>query len=313
MQLTFQKSFCTRWQKRAICFTSDFSSQKRNGLFREISQPAESLKAVQAWVLRRVIGSLRVSPACNGFERGRSILDNALPHVLSNAIMCLDIEAFFPSVAANRVYRVFRTIGYGTTASGLLTGLCTLNGGLPQGALVLSEISESLLPEDGRALRGFCGPRGIVYTRYADDLTFSAMQAETLVGAMRVIKSIVEDERFALNDAKQRIMGPARQRRVTGVVLGDDAAGIGRQRYRELRSTIHRLLNIPAHEADVGELNRIKGSIAYTKGIDRKRWRMLVAYIEKLHEGHGGTAITNLRSRIIPRTNDRPVLSVRTG
>ncbi len=113
--------------------------------------------------------------------------------------MSLDIEDFFPNVKASHVFSLFRTIGYSARVASILTSLCTFYGGLPQGAPTSPAIANlTSLRLDARIL-GYVGKRRIVYTRYADDLTFSAIWYAVLSRALLVIIEIIEFERFALN------------------------------------------------------------------------------------------------------------------
>src|SRR5262245_33599426 len=56
-----------------------FTLPKRTGGTRHILAPEDRLKAVQRRILRRVLRRLRCHPAAAGFERGWSIVTNALP------------------------------------------------------------------------------------------------------------------------------------------------------------------------------------------------------------------------------------------
>jgi len=293
--IRLSKGLLYKMAKYSRKFYSVFEVPKKSGGSRTIAEPGRKLKAVQAWVLREILGPLRVSRACKGFEKRQSILDNALPHSRANAILCLDIEDFFPSVNVSRIYRIFRLIGYNRTTAGLLTSLCTLGGSLPQGAPSSPKLANlACLRLDARLL-GYAGKRGIVYTRYADDLTFSAFSTVVLTRARWCIKQIVRDEGFALNERKARIAGPSRRRCVTGLVLSKAGVGIGRARLREIRSKVHQLSKIPAAEVGDFALNHVSGWLAFVKGVDQDRIGMLRDYIDKLREAHPDSAIKRLK------------------
>src|SRR5690349_1074658 len=69
-----------------------------------------------------------------GFVRGRSIVDNARPHVNRAVVINVDLADFFPSITAERVTAAWRGLGWGAEAAAVLTAICTLDGRLPQGA-----------------------------------------------------------------------------------------------------------------------------------------------------------------------------------
>ena len=85
----------------------------------------------------------------------------------------------------------------------------------------------------------FAERKGIVYSRYADDMSFSASSASALAKARPFIAHIVRDSGFRLNSAKTRLIGPQGRKTVTGLVLAGENVGIGRFRLRELRARIH--------------------------------------------------------------------------
>ena len=284
--------------KMAKCnqrFYRVFDMPKKSGGTRRIAQPGRCLKAVQAWILRKILNRLKSSDACKGFQKGEGILNNALPHVRANAILSLDIENFFPSIRPNRVYRVFRNAGYGSTAAGLLTSLCTFEDGLPQGAPTSPKLSNLVCLRLDARLVGFAGKRGIIYTRYADDLTFSASRAQIVARALPVIRQIVQNEGFVLNEGKTRLAGPSRRRRVTGLVLNEHGVGIGTDRARILRSKIHHLSKVELLAADPTKLNHIQGWLAFVRGVDRKRWKALTVYIDKMAQKYPDSGVIKLR------------------
>ena len=110
-----------------------FTIPKRSGGTRRILAPERKLKDLQRLVLRRLLRRLSVHPAAMGFERGRSIVANALAHRGQAVVLRFDIRDFFPSTSAKRVGRYLRRIGWNRPATKLLLRLCTHDGGLPQG------------------------------------------------------------------------------------------------------------------------------------------------------------------------------------
>ena len=151
----------------------EFFLPKRSGGTRRILAPDQALKAVQRRILRRLLARLRSHPAATGFERGRSIVTNALPHVGRAVVVRMDLKDFFPSTRAGRVRAYFRRVGWDRAAAGLLTRLCTFEGGLPQGAPTSPRLGNLVnYYLDAQLTRKAARIKG-VYTRYADDLTIS--------------------------------------------------------------------------------------------------------------------------------------------
>lgn len=272
-----------------------YPKAKSNGKVRQICQPSKELKAVQGWILRNILNKLESHPACKGFEIGKSILDNALPHVGSVIVMSFDLENFFPRVPANRVWMLFNTLGYNPFICTILTNLCTYEGGLPQGSPTSPKLANLVTYRLDSRLAGYTGGKGIVYTRYADDMTFSASSYAILTSAINTIRQIIKAEGFTLNENKTRIAGPSRRHSVTGLVLGPESAGVGRQCIRELRVRIHRLCNVEKSKAPKTELASLNGWFAFINGVDKSRTKILQEYILKLKDKYPGSAIDLLR------------------
>lgn len=258
---------------------------KKSGGERILACPSATLKAVQGWILHTILNPLHVSDVCKGFVRKKSILHNAIPHIRANAVMSMDIDNFFPSISAKRIYWVFTSAGYGRTAAGLLTSLTTYKGALPQGAPTSPKLSNLVCHRMDARISGYTGKCGIIYTRYADDLTFSAFRPEVLCHSKSFIEMIIEDEGFLLNTKKFRIAGPSRCRRVTGLVLGSEGVGIGRKKYRDIRVKLHKLSQEDKDKVESHTINHIRGWLSFIKGVDPNRYDMLRTYIGKLQIG----------------------------
>lgn len=257
-----------------------FSIPKRAGGIRVISHPSWKLKGLQSWILVNILNKLSASDSCKGFEKGTSIADNAEPHIYGNAVMTIDLQDFFSTIKSNQVTNLFRSMGYGRTISVVLTNLCTFNGFLPQGGPCSPKISNLIARKLDRRIQGYVGKRGIAYTRYADDLTFSGRSSSKLSKIKFMVNKIIESEGFMVNPRKTRIAGPSRLRMVTGLVLSDDSFGIGQRRYKEVRAKIHNFkFNSPNDQRLKKE---IEGWLAYMKSVDKKRFEQANEYLKEL-------------------------------
>jgi len=267
---------------------------KVSGKDRLISQPSREIKAVQAWILRNILDKLSSSLCSKGFERGMSILDNARPHIGSNYILTIDLENFFPNVTASKVYGVFSSIGYNKELSILLTNLCTYKGGLPQGAPTSPKLANLVCAKLDARIQGYAGPRGIVYTRYADDMTFSAHTAPKIRKVKHFIGTIITDEGFKINHKKTEICGTKRAKKVTGLILSENSVGIGRIKYREIRAKLHHLFT-----GKTAEFSHVNGLLSYTYSVDRRSYNKLYSYITGLIDKYPNSkAIEAINSKI---------------
>jgi retron-type reverse transcriptase len=236
-----------------------FQVPKRSGGMRTLAAPHKTLKAAQRWVLANVAGKFPVTEAAHGFVPARGIVSNANPHVGKSVVVNLDLENFFPSITFPRVRAVFERYGYSGCVATVLALLCTecpratvtyagtkyeaATGprALPQGAPTSPALSNQVARKLDKRLLGVANKLGLTYTRYADDLTFSGGdELATKVGwLLAKVRHVAQEEGFAVNEKKTRVMRRSAAQTVTGVVVNDKPS-ISRDELRRLRAILHR-------------------------------------------------------------------------
>lgn len=269
---------------RYLAFRTDrlykvFQVPKRSGGERTIAQPSRALKGIQGWILRNILDRLSSSVHCKGFERRTSILDNALPHVGSAVVLTIDLEDFFPSITGDKVFGIFYSIGYSRAVSHILSNLCLFDNRLPQGAPTSPKLANLICSRLDARISGYAGPKGIVYTRYADDVTLSGQSFDGLSKAIHFIPFILRDEGFCINKKKTVFSGTRHRKKVTGLVLSSNSVGIGREKYRELRASFHAVF---VGQTSIDRLSHLKGWLSFVKSVDGKSSKRLEAYLSGL-------------------------------
>jgi retron-type reverse transcriptase len=301
---------------RWLCFHAEAAEQthysyfeipKRSGGKRLLSAPKPSLAAAQQWVLANLLEKLPTEPPAHGFVKGRSTLSNALPHLKQGVVVNLDLSDFFPTISFVRVRGFFEKLGYSPAVATLLALLCTepprhtveFSGkryqvatgprALPQGACTSPALSNQISRALDKRLTGMGNKHGWIYTRYADDLTFSApaeKQAEIGMLLARV-RHIVTEEGFALNPKKGRIQRAARRQTVTGVVV-NEKPGLPREEVRRLRAILHQAkttgLDAQNREQRPHFAAYLRGKIAYLSMIDPAKGKALLAQLDALEK-----------------------------
>jgi len=235
-----------------------FSVPKKSGGTRELAAPHQELRRCQEWILRNILDKLAVHDAAHGFARGRSTVTNAAGHAGREVIVNTDLKDFFPSITFPRVMGMFRGMGYSPAAATILALLCTecprrtveyagktyhvATGprALPQGACTSPALSNRAARRLDARLEGLAGKLGWTYTRYADDATFSANgEAAAAVGYLLArIRHISQDEGFAVNEQKTRVLRQNTAQLVTGIVVNERPAA-PRKLVRRLRAILH--------------------------------------------------------------------------
>lgn len=236
-----------------------FTVPKKSGGTRTLSAPHQTLGQAQRWIFNNILKRLGVDDTVHGFVPGRSIVSNASPHAGRAVLVNLDLADFFPSVHFVRVRSVFARLGYSGAVATLLALLSTecprrevrYDGktyfvatgprGLPQGACTSPALANQVARRLDRRLAGLARKMNLVYTRYADDLTFSSAEPmnERIGYLMARVRHIADAEGFTVNEKKSRVLRKNAAQIVTGLVVNDKPT-LRRPEIRRLRAILHR-------------------------------------------------------------------------
>jgi retron-type reverse transcriptase len=166
-------------------------------------------------------------------------------------VIKLDIKNFFPSITEKHVEAVFANLGWLSEPVKKLTRMCCYQGALPQGAPTSPAVSNLVLKNlDGR-LSQLAARNYAVYTRYADDITFSLNEDKksTIRALIKITQLELAEEGFLLNfkQGKIRVLRRHQHQEICGITVNTDKPTLSRKKRRLLRSVKHRLNNdIPA-------------------------------------------------------------------
>jgi RNA-directed DNA polymerase len=222
-----------------------------------IMAPKRRLKAMQRKLVDVLIEKLPVSDVAHGFRKGRNVRTGAEPHLGRRVLLRIDLKDFFPTVTFARVRGLLIAYGYGYRVATTLAVLMTeaqrqpveLNGVIyhvpvgarhcVQGAPTSPGLCNAILLRLDRRLTGLAKKRGLTYTRYTDDLTFSGdVDTDTIHRFRTAATKLIEAEGFFVNPHKVRIMRQAARQSVTGVVV-NKVLGLSRKERRKIRAMIH--------------------------------------------------------------------------
>jgi retron-type reverse transcriptase len=245
-----------------------FTVPKRSGGTRELAAPHQGIAAAQKWVLQNVLQKLKPHVAAHGFVKERNTITNARRHTQQHVVVNCDLTDFFPTITVHRVIGMFAELGYSPAAATILALICTESPRrvvdyagttfhvatgprcLPQGACTSPAISNIIARRLDSRLSGICRKLNFNYTRYADDLSFSAAKPEggadspehpdKKIGYLLArVRHIAQDEGFAVNEKKTRVQRPNGSQRVTGLVVNSAAPAVPRATLRRLRAILH--------------------------------------------------------------------------
>jgi len=252
---------------------------------RTIAHPARELKILQRIFLSDVLNEVPISSIAMAYVSGRGILKNAQLHQKSRWILKLDFKGFFHSITPrdwDRAVTRTESLHRWREDKILLHRLLFWGRGtsvpdcLSIGAPTSPAVSNLVCVKLDQWLAEEADRRGVIVSRYADDITISGSNVPELKKFEKLIASRLERNRgiqFQLNDAKRGLYGPGERRMVTGLILtpqGD--ISIGRERKRTINSLVN---SFRYGHLDVSEKLRTQGLIAFAKDVELEFFKSL--------------------------------------
>ena len=270
-----------------------FTIAKKRGGVRKIEAPEPRLMQVQQTLNHGLQSLYRCNPDPSVFgfvinddkiTTASPIVQNAFPHVGKPYVLNIDLKDFFPSIRAHRVKELFLSdrFRFNEHTATVLTLLTTYQGYLPQGAPTSPMITNFICASMDEEMRKLSSEQGWTYTRYADDLTFSANKPFLDV-AMNQIRSIVESNRFVINEKKIRQKGLGRRQEVTGIVV-NTKANVKRNYIRQVRAMLH---DLEKNGPTVAAANHFKNSPVVRKSDQHVFLNRLRGYISFIGQVRG--------------------------
>jgi RNA-directed DNA polymerase len=303
-----------------------FAIRKRRGGRRFICVPEPQLLSVQRWIHEHILCSLHslcsLSEHATAFRPGSSHIANARKHLSAPCILKLDITRFFESISERQVYRIFRGFGYRAQVAFGLARLCTrvlprsedhrwrrktkrwqtgeyrkflsshVVGHLPQGAPTSPMLANLVCRMLDVELQKIADREGLIYTRYADDMTFSGVINNRVAATMIIneISKIVGKYGFGINSQKTNIVKNGGRKIVTGLSVEDGVVRLPRFYKDKIRQELYFInsYGLKDHCSRIGQKNhlsylmRLVGRIRYATLIEPDIGTNLMVKFEEL-------------------------------
>ena len=211
-----------------------FFISKRNGEQRLIYAPSNKEKRELKLLVSEISKkAMRASPegVIHGFVHKRSPVTNALAHVNHEFTLCFDLKDFFDSVKIQHIQgklpkeQIELVFVDGAPRQGLPTSPAVAN-------LAAASMDQAIIKWRDKHKYQF------VYTRYADDLSFSYDEDITKI-LMEEIPLIASRCGFKINDKKTKLQSAKQGRRIITGVAVDNSLNPTRKTKRKLRAAIH--------------------------------------------------------------------------
>lgn len=233
----------------------EFFVPKRTGGKRLIENPDAGLKKVQRKLnaLLQAVYFFHRSAAAHGFLTNpvddpdpRSILTNASRHIGCKWLLNMDMKNFFHQINQLWVKQLFQApiLQFSPQMASFLAELCCYKGRLPMGAPTSPILTNLICIPLDQDLLDWSKNQALVYTRYADDMTFSSQRP---IGSQHTeaITQWVEAYGLRINPKKIKLFAPEHPaKEVTGLLVRADRLDVPPAYVAQLEKAIQRLSDI---------------------------------------------------------------------
>jgi RNA-directed DNA polymerase len=168
------------------------------------------------------------TPAAFGYVRSyshdpdkRNIYTNAKKHLGCKYLVNMDFDNFFYQVSIDKLKNLFNDFSlfdFLPETEEFLTRMVTYRGRLPMGSATSPPLSNFATMALDNELLLWCNFQGIAYSRYVDDLSFSA-NSPISSNQLEKINDILTSHRFVIDEKKTKIYGKDDVKIITGLIV----------------------------------------------------------------------------------------------
>lgn len=254
-----------------------YKIKKKNGKYRTITAPNNELKKVQLefsnYLNQKYKNIFKSNNYITGFVPEKSILHNSTPHLNQEWVVNIDIKDFFPSITSDLIQKYL--IDDLDFKNDKILDICCYNKVLPQGSpcspVIANLIAYKIL--DPNIIK-IAKENNFIYTRYADDLTFSTnkkidrLQVKTF--ANKICEHIELTKVFKVNKQKINIKHRSQRQLVTGILVNNLESKISKKLTNKIRAILH------SHKMQEKALSpELSGLVHYVKQINEQQFNKL--------------------------------------
>lgn len=254
-------------------YVSFLIPKKNSNEKRIINAPKKRLKMAQKLILKEILEKVPCSNASTAFIKGENgLLKNALIHKENLFLLKMDFKDFFQNIKELKIISIFSELGYNPYIAAQLAKLCTYSRRLPQGGICSPYLSNLACYEFDKDILNYCDERNIAYTRYADDLLFSANDLDLLKTLKSDIFIFIKKYRTSsfyidINHKKTKLIKNNAHKKVTGITINDQKIKASKKLKNEIRQNIR--YNLIHNKFD----QKLIGKIAYVISIENSEYK----------------------------------------
>lgn len=307
-----------------------FVIKKRSGGHRFIHAVNGKLYDLQKYINAEILQKVKPHPSAFAFHSSGGIKKCAAMHCKCKWLLQFDLKDFFYTITESMVFKAFLSLEYKSLLAFELSRLCTTlylpksnrhyikqndfslrslsddeklfpyfpqthQGVLPQGAPTSPMLSNLVAKKLDEFLFDYAQENGFVYSRYADDITFSASilpSKKTIARLRREIIFLIRKSGFYENNAKIRIAGPGAKKVVLGLLVDGEKPRLTKQLRKRIDRNIYSVeqygieavASYDGFESVYGFYNHLSGLLSYIHDVDIDQWQKLHSRFQEIRK-----------------------------
>ena len=264
----------SRFESTANDLYREVRKLKKDGTHRICYDARTPLKGIQGriecMILKKVRYPVYLMGGLADRQRPRDYVRNATVHAGARVLINEDVKSFFPSTSSRVVFDIWRHLfHFPADVAQTLTRLTTRAGALPQGAKTSSYLANLVFWGIEPGLVARLHSLGFKYTRYIDDMTISSRTDRTrdeLGLVLSLLAGMLKRHGLSFKRNKHTLVYAGQRMVVTGLVVGEESAGLGRAKRSSIRALVHRCetdaTDSPEHAAMKRKASSLVGQYA---------------------------------------------------
>ncbi|WP_428059597.1 reverse transcriptase family protein [Candidatus Avelusimicrobium faecicola] len=240
---------------------------RQNGKERQVEEPIKNLKHLHSRIKNLLVRTETPQWLISG-KKGKSIVDNAHPHINAKFVTCVDVEKFYKNVAWERVFQMFLytfytspDVAYWLTKLIMYYDPKTERYFIPTGSPCSQIVAFWAYYQTFNDIARYVESLGLTMTLYVDDLTLS-LNKPISKSIISNINKRLKSVGLSLKLSKIKQYGPSHYKVITGNCI---TPGHNLVPTRKLRYDISKMVrNKKLSSLTIRELRTLSGKIAAT-------------------------------------------------
>jgi hypothetical protein len=208
---------------------------------RTVFSASPRLRDIQQRILDRILRSVRYPAYLMGGLEGRSYIENARRHTGVSVLFGQDVDAFYPSIPAERIRRIFLDVfHFAPEVASLLARLTSRKGELVQGGVASTHLANLALYRTEPDLESQLRDEGLEYSRFVDDVHVSSRARLSTPARTRVVSAMracLERHGYRPKRKKQFVASAGAPMQVHGLNV-NSSASVPSCRRQQLRNEV---------------------------------------------------------------------------